>query len=122
MLDHPNTKAELRRSVLALHARLLADSPDLFSLDRPVPFRLGIHKQIIVRYPDVSSTLIRRFMGWVTCRRDYLMACAIPGVPRYDFDGPCGTVSAKEAEHARIHFIQRNSSASDPWPRERFAA
>lgn len=108
--------------VQAAHAFLAERHPELFSLDRPLPFKIGISLDVQARYPDLSRWAVFRMFGWLTCRRAYLAACAAPGVPRYGLDGPFGEVGPGEAEHARRRFVERNAKASDPWPKERWAA
>ena len=104
------------------HAFLAERHPDLFSLDKPLPFKIGISIDVQARYPELKRWAVFKMFGWLTSRRAYLAACAAPGVPRYGLEGEFGEVGPGEAAHARRRFVERNARAVDPWPAERFAA
>ena len=89
--------------------------PELFSLENPVPFKIGIHDDLKARFPDLKWYLIRGLFRWLTKRRAYLVKCT-EGADRMGFDGPCGVITASAATHAQEVFAVRNASAFDPWP------
>lgn len=98
----------------AAFAFLQAARPDLFNLNAPKPFAIGIFNQVREAYPQIGITPTQGVLRWLTCRRAYLVACT-QGAPRYGLTGPLGEVSAKEATYARRRFHERNERASDKW-------
>ena len=69
------------------------------------PLKLGIHTDILQRWPEVDPVLLRRALANHTRRDGYLLALLHHrGDRRYDLDGqPVGTVTeAERAEAARL--------------------
>jgi len=84
--------------------------PELFSLLNPVPLKIGIKDDILVRFPGIRRHVLGGLLGWLTHRRDYLERCT-EGATRYGFDGPDGVVTAAEAEFALKKFVEREISS-----------
>lgn len=104
------------QQVRVFQSALEAIHPELFSLEKPVPFRIGIGFDIRNKFPAASRMLVRRLLEWLTMRRAYLHACH-EGAERHDFDGPCGEfITEKQAAYARKRFADRNAKALDKWP------
>lgn len=102
-----------------LHALLQPLYPDLLSLERPVPFKIGLHRDLM-RAHGLRYQVARRLLGWLSFRRAYLASCT-EGAARYGLDGPSGTVCAEQAEYSKGIFEIRNARAEDPWPEARAA-
>lgn len=82
-----------------IHTILVALHPNLFSLENPVPFKIGIWADLCERWPEISPNLCAHLFRWLTVRRSYLRACVL-GANRIGFDGPDGTVTEKQAVYA----------------------
>lgn len=82
-----------------VHAALFALHPELFSLESPKPFKIGLFLDIKELYPDLPKGRIAAVLAWLTIRRAYLAACT-EGAPRWGFNGPDGEVTAKQAAFA----------------------
>lgn len=103
------------------HKVLVALHPDLFSLEKPVPLKIGINADIAQRFPDLPPYVRNTMLFWLTIRRAYLRACT-DGAPRYGFDGPDGIVTAPQAllaaqkaasrDQAEISRLQRRLDAA----------
>ena len=95
-----------KRDVTALHRQLMDRFPKAFPKDYDAlrPLKLGIHADILQRWPEVNPVLLRRALANHTRRDGYLLALIHHrGNRRYDLDGqPVGTVTdADRAEAAR---------------------
>jgi ProP effector len=86
----------------------------MFDLERPVPFAVGIHRQLAAAFPDMPKRTLKGLLGWLTCRRAYLIACTA-GAPRYGLQGQEGRVTERQAEHAKRLFAARDERARDKW-------
>jgi hypothetical protein len=69
----------------ALKERLKSAFPAVFG-SLPRPLKVGIHKDIWQRLPDVDHTLLDAFLSKYTRQTDYLRALASGG-QRFDLDG-----------------------------------
>lgn len=106
---------EVRLQVRQAREALAALHPGLFDLTHPKPFAIGISAQLTALYPEMPKRTISGLLGWLTCRRAYLLACK-PGAPRYALSGdPAGVVSDAEAQYAACRFIERDARAVDKW-------
>lgn len=103
-----------------LHAILAAVHPDLFSLEDPRPFKIGLSNDVAALYPDIDMHALGRLFSWLTCRRAYLKAC-VPGAPRYGLDGPSGEVTENQSKYAEGLFRYRERT-SKPLSADRSAA
>ena len=95
-----------KRDVTDLHRQLMDRFPHAFPKDYNAlrPLKLGIHADILHRWPEVDPVLLRRALANHTRRDGYLLALLHHrGDRRYDLDGqPVGTVTPEErAEAAR---------------------
>ena len=95
-----------QRDVTALHRPLMDRFPKAFPKDYDAlrPLKLGIHADVLQRWPEVDPVLLRRALAHHTRRDGYLLALLHHrGDRRYDLDGqPVGTVTdADRAEAAR---------------------
>jgi sRNA-binding protein len=70
--------------------------PDLFGLDRPVPFALGLKKAIREIHPEIDGLTLDRMFQWLTMRKAYLRGMTA-GAPRFGLHGPQGNVSPEAA-------------------------
>ncbi len=96
-----------KRDVTDLHRQLMDRFPRAFPQDYDAlrPLKLGIHADILHRWPEVDPVLLRRVLANHTRRDGYLLALIHGrGDRRYDLDGqPVGTVTPEErAEAARL--------------------
>ena len=96
-----------KRNVTALHRQLMDRFPKAFPKDYDAiqPLKIGIHADVIQRWPEVDPVLLRRALANHTSRDGYLLALLHHrGDRRYDLDGqPVGTVTdADRAEAARL--------------------
>ena len=96
-----------KRDVTDLHRRLMDRFPHAFPKDYDAlrPLKLGIHVDILQRWPAVDPVLLRQALANHTRRDGYLLALLHHrGDRRYDLDGqPAGTVTeAERAEAARL--------------------
>ena len=96
-----------KRDVTALHRQLMDRFPKAFPKDYDAlrPLKLGIHADVLQRWPEVDPVLLRRALANHTSRDGYLLALLHHrGDRRYDLDGqPVGTVTdADRAEAARL--------------------
>ena len=96
-----------KRDVTDLHRQLMDRFPHAFPKDYDAlrPLKLGIHADILHRWPEVDPVLLRRALANHTRRDGYLLALLHHrGDRRYDLDGqPVGTVTeAERAEAARL--------------------
>ena len=96
-----------KRDVTALHRQLMDRFPHAFPKDYDAlrPLKLGIHADVLQRWPEVDPVLLRRALANHTSRDGYLLALLHHrGDRRYDLDGqPVGTVTdADRAEAARL--------------------
>lgn len=87
--------------------------PDLFSLENPKPFKIGLSNDLAAMFPEMEARVIGRLFFWLTRRRAYLKAC-VPGAVRYGFEGPCGEVIDTHADHAKALFKFRNKPKIQP--------
>lgn len=84
-----------------VHAVLAVAHTQLLDLQKPVPFKIGIHKDMIAAHRgEVSAFGVRCMFEWLTARSAYFSACSA-GAARYGLDGPCGAVTEKDAARAR---------------------
>jgi ProP effector len=96
-----------KRDVTDLHRQLMDRFPHAFPKDYDAlrPLKLGIHVDILQRWPAVDPVLLRQALANHTRRDGYLLALLHHrGDRRYDLDGqPAGTVTeAERAEAARL--------------------
>ena len=96
-----------KRDVTDLHRQLMDRFPHAFPKDYDAlrPLKLGIHADILHRWPEVDPVLLGRALANHTRRDGYLLALLHHrGDRRYDLDGqPVGTVTPEErAEAARL--------------------
>ena len=96
-----------KRAVTNLHWQLMDRFPHAFPQDYDAlrPLKLGIHADVLQRWPEVDPVLLRRALANHTRRDGYLLALLHHrGDRRYDLDGqPVGTVTdADRAEAARL--------------------
>ena len=104
----PNSKTRLKRTRDVL-AALTEAYPQLFDLGHPVPFKIGIHQDVIKARPDLSPDVIRNMFRWLTLRRAYLRSCVV-GVPRYGLNGQQGEVTLDQMIHAAKKYRWRDEN------------
>lgn len=91
-----------RDQVNALQARLAGECAGIAAFDRGVirPLKLGIHKDIAGRFPDVPLAVLRSFLARY-CRQQLYLARSTAGAIRVDLDGQAaGVVTEAEAQNA----------------------
>ena len=112
-----------KRDVTALHRQLMDRFPHAFPKDYDAlrPLKLGIHADVLQRWPEVDPVLLRRALANHTRRDGYLLALLHHrGDRRYDLDGqPVGTVT--DADRAgsgpapgRLHPARANPGRTGP--------
>ena len=93
-----------KRDVTTLHRQLMERFPQAFPKDYDAirPLKLGIHADVLQRWPEVDPVLLRRALANHTSRDGYLLALLHHrGDRRYDLDGqPAGTVTPEERAEA----------------------
>jgi sRNA-binding protein len=92
----PTTTADEARRWLA------STYPTLFVTPLPLPFAVGVGKQIIASVPaTMSKKPVRRAMqAW--CNRQAYYKAILNGADRYGLDGkPAGEITEKDREHAK---------------------
>jgi hypothetical protein len=73
------------------------------------PLKLGIHHDVMGRWPDLDRKLLSAAMGYYCGSNGYLAALR-PGAIRYDLDGqPSGEVSAEHAASAKARCKARKT-------------
>lgn len=104
------SKSPSKKDVLNLIQALATYDPKLFSYEKPVPFKVGIAKDVMAQAPFLKKPLIRRAFRDMTRRSKYLAACRA-GAPRYDIHRQvCGVVTPAEAAYAQGQLAARKSS------------
>ena len=112
-----------KRAVTDLHWQLMDRFPHAFPKDYDAlrPLKLGIHADVLQRWPEVDPVLLRRALANHTRRDGYLLALLHHrGDRRYDLDGqPVGTVT--DADRAgsgpapgRLHPARANPGRAGP--------
>jgi len=103
-------KAIHRERIKQAQVTFQALHPNLFDLEKPVPFAIGFHDELRALYPQVPKVILKGLLWWLTRRKLYLQAC-VTGANRYRLNGVSGTVSAGQAAHARkLHAEQKRKS------------
>lgn len=95
---------EKRVKVQALWALLSERHPRAFPPGRSplVPLKIGIHRDIMDRYPDVDRATVKSFFAFHAYSKPYLEASSIGGSVRLDLDGnEAGVVTEEHAQAAR---------------------
>jgi len=89
---------------------LAALHPELFSLENPVPLKIGINFDLRMRFPEIKRHVVMGLLAWLTRRRDYLERCT-EGATRYGFEGADGAVTESEAKFCAEKFAEREASS-----------
>ena len=88
--------------------------PRVFLGDKPKPLKIGVHLDLIARFPGAKPAKVRRWLARWTHSRRYLEAIA-KGIARYDLDGGvAGEISELEHAHARQSLEQCNKGKKPP--------
>jgi ProP effector len=91
-----NTPAE------ALLAWLMETYSATFSLDKPLPLKVGVRDDLAARHPDLAPATLRRALKRYCDRRPYQLALAREGACRVDLDGqPAGEVLEDQRKYAK---------------------
>lgn len=91
--------------------------PDLFG-DHPKPLKIGIHRDLLERHPDLDLSGLKRALTLYTGRFSYQKLLKA-GAVRFDLDGqPAGEVTAEQAEIAKgkMAAIKAKDRAKSPAP------
>ena len=84
------------------HAMLRETYPALFAAEQPPPLKIGIHKDLLARHPDLNARVLRHALAWLCERPRYQYAVRKEGAVRIDLDGqPAGEVTAEQAGIAK---------------------
>lgn len=95
-----------REAVVVFHKLMAKNHPETFSppvapATRLGPLKVGIHKDLIERYPEVPRKTIRNFVNGYVYHPAYLRLCSKENAARIDLDGrSAGLVTSAEAQHA----------------------
>jgi sRNA-binding protein len=93
-------RKKLNESVaLAAITALSKNHPALFSMESPVPLKIGIDRDFQIVHPEASRTFVRRLLRWYTRSSPYLETLT-EGALRHGFIGPDGAVTAEQAATA----------------------
>jgi sRNA-binding protein len=92
--------------VRATQAALAQIYPALFSLESPVPFKIGLDADVGAEFPEMPASVRWRLFLWLTARKAYLAAHR-PGAQRYGLAGPDGTVDERGAAYAARRLRER---------------
>ena len=99
-------KQQDREAVVVFNKLMAKNHPNTFSAPvapatRLAPLKVGIHKDLIERYPEVPRKTIRNFVNGYVYHPAYLRLCSKENVARVDLDGrPVGLVTSAEAQHS----------------------
>ena len=97
-----NTAESRGAQTVARQSWLIEQYPATFGLDKPPPLKVGIHKDILTRHPDLDPAILKRALKRYCERRAYQVALAREGACRVDLDGnPAGEVLADQRKYAK---------------------
>lgn len=112
-----------REAALEFHRLMAKNHPKTFSdpaspAVRFGPLKVGIHRDICQRYPDVPRKTIRNFVNGYVYHPAYLRLSAVAQVNRIDLDGEAsGVVTEEHAQHALAlmekHAAERKSRVQE---------
>lgn len=95
-----------REAILAFHTLLAKNHPQTFSdpavpVARLAPLKVGIHKDLVEKYPEVPKKTIRNFVNGYVYHPAYLRLTAVAQTSRIDLDGQIsGVVTEEQAQHS----------------------
>ncbi|WP_171049014.1 ProQ/FINO family protein [Rhizobium sp. MHM7A] len=95
-----------REAVLDFHKLLAKNHPQTFSdpaspVARLAPLKVGIHRDLCEKYPDVSKKTIRNFVNGYVYHPAYLRLTAVAQTNRIDLEGQVsGVVTEEQAQHS----------------------
>jgi hypothetical protein len=100
--DPRRLSAPYHTRMLGELAGILGDAPPpVFAARIPMPLRIGVHVDLVVRFPNSDPVALGRWLSRWTGTTQYLQVL-ISGGPRFNADGNvAGDVSAHAVEHAR---------------------
>lgn len=100
--DTTQARPPFRVRVEQAQALLRERYPALFVAADPQPLKIGIHRDLLERHPELDLSGLKRALTLHTNRFSYQKALTKPGATRVDLDGqPAGEVTAEQAEMAR---------------------
>ena len=71
-----NTAESRGAQTVARQSWLIEQYPATFGLDKPPPLKVGIHKDILTRHPDLDPAILKRALKRYCERRAYQVALA----------------------------------------------
>jgi ProP effector len=104
-----------REAVVVFHKLMAKNHPKTFSppvapATRLAPLKVGIHKDLVERYPEVPRKTIRSFVNGYVYHPAYLRLCGVARSARIDLDGQAaGVVTDEEAQHA-LALMEKHSA------------
>ncbi len=99
-IESTPTRPPFKARVEAAQNLLRERHPDLFG-DDPKPLKIGIHRDLIERHPDLDFVGLKRALT-LHCGRFVYLKALKPGAARLDLDGqPDGEVTEEQVEIAR---------------------
>ena len=102
---------------VALQAWLIEQYPAIFNPDKPPPLKVGVHKDILERHPDLAPATLRRALKRYCERRPYQLALARDGAVRVDLDGnPAGEVLEDQRKFAKVKLSAGKSAKGTKSP------
>lgn len=108
-----NTAEPFKARVQQAHALLRETYPALFAAEQPPPLKIGIHKDLLARHPDLNARVLRHALSWLCERPRYQYAVRKEGAVRLDLDGqPTGEVTAEQATIAKSKLTARKAKKS----------
>ncbi|MCS4089088.1 ProQ/FinO family protein [Rhizobium sp. BK176] len=99
-----NVSEEQREKVRVLSVLLSEQYPGAFPPGRValVPLKIGIHRDVMVRHPEIDRLTVKNFFVFHAYSKPYLQASSVAGSARRDLDGnEAGIVTEEQAQAAR---------------------
>jgi sRNA-binding protein len=111
-----------REAVLEFHRLMAQNHPKTFSdpaspAARLAPLKVGIHRDIAQRYPDVPRKTIRNFINGYVYHPAYLRLSSVAQSSRIDLDGEVsGVVTEQQAQHS-LALMERHAAEQKARPK-----
>lgn len=110
-----NTAESRGAQTVARQSWLIEQYPATFGLDKPPPLKVGIHKDILTRHPDLDPAILKRALKRYCERRAYQLALAREGAVRVDLDGqPAGEVLEDQRRFAKAKMSTKPAKSPAP--------
>lgn len=104
-----------RAAVVEFHRLMAKNHPKTFSdpaspVARLSPLKVGIHRDLFEKYPDVPRKTIRNFVNGYVYHPAYLRLSAVAQANRIDLEGKVsGVVTEEQARHS-LELMERHAN------------